>query len=822
MKTRLARYFSLLALVFASLSLTAAGTPLAPHTLAPTTNYAFRPLSAYAGGRFLTIWRESMGFIGAPIMGAFSDATGARLSPRSFPLDIPPVAHSFAYHLVGTGDSFTLVWKDGDGRTWLADVDLEGQVTNRRTVALPDSIDTRIAWNGTHFLAVLQLPSSRNVAVTMFDRDGRIVLPPAQFPGETHGAGIAVAGGRFIVLTSGSAALMAQEVTPRGIGAAKRVDVPADAAHANHYPSLVLATAAGNGDVLVVWVASASANVRQLRSAIVRADGTVAPLTVLAHDSASPIEVVRSGDGYMLAFERDGELYRMRLDAAGAPIGEPELVLSGFQGGAAAAGDGTILVAFNTVPNALADIATLALPAAGPPRTEIVSISPSRQLQPILSAGESVIATWTELVGDAPVVRAVSVGDDGQPGVPVNVASGVLAAREAPWNQARQFGEESLHLIVYRHEGRLLATRVTPDATKVDATPIVLATLVSDWSAEAAVVWVEHRWLVVWTDSGSLHSLTVSRDGVPSDARTLDVHPPIEEGFLRLLGSPELAYDGQVVLLVWAESHWPRNRTPMDPAPPVKAWATRLTETGAPSDPQPLDLDLRGPHLSVASSGHDFLVVAGQHARAVDGDGALRVTAARELFGWRASSDVTWDRDHYSVALRYYGEPTRWYLAVLSLGRDAAPRATARATATLPPFVDLPPSIAAGGWGALVGVQEGTAADGVSATVYGLADLGFMPAPPEPPRHVQVHQLSSWNFEVTWDAPAEGDPDAYVVEQLLGQTWIAVASVTGDVRRAHVSSYFRVPVVRVRSFTVAGPSEPAEPGGGRPKRRSIR
>jgi hypothetical protein len=813
--TKPARLLSFLALALTALSLAAAGRPLAPRTLAPTANYVFRPVSAFAGGRFLTIWIEDMGFLGRPIMGAFSDAAGARISQRAFPLDIPPVAGAFAYQLIATGDTFTLVWEEGDGLTRLADVDLEGQVTNRRTVALPDAADTRIAWNGTHFLAILS-SSSRVASVTMFDRDGRIVLPAVRFPGETHGADVAVADGRFLVVTSGSAALMAQEVTAQGIGAARRVDTPGNAAQADHYPSRVLATAAGNGDVLVVWRAS-GVNSGQLRSALVRADGTVAPLNVLVTNGASPLEVVRSGDGYLVAFNRDGALHRLRLDAAGAAIGEPELVQGSFQGGlSAAAGAGTILMPFNTAPNTLSDIATTALTATGEPRTEIVSINPSRQLQPILGGG----AVWTEIIGDTAVVRAAAVDDEGQAGPAVQVGTGFLAATETALNPDH-------YLVIYRDETRLLATRVTHDTTVADATPIVLADITATGTASAAVVSMELRpssftqWLVVWSDGRALYSRTVTRDGVASATQTLDVHPPIENGFLRLVGAPELAFDGSEVLLVWPETQMPPDYTPMDPIPPAKLWATRLTRGGAPADAQPLELGLAGPSLSVASSGFDFMVTAGQHAWVLKGDGPLRITASGELFGWHAVSDVMFDGSDYSVAIRYHGAPAKWYLAVLRVNSNAMAFG-GRATATLTPDVEAAPSIVPGRLGALIGVQEGTIADGLSATVYTIGDLPFMPAPPAPPRNVQVQHVTSTSFEVNWDAPAGGDPDSYIVEQLIFGTWTIVARVTGDVHRANVNSHAGVPTVRVRAFDIGGPSEPAEQGSGQRRRRSAR
>ncbi|HEY0159552.1 MAG TPA: fibronectin type III domain-containing protein [Thermoanaerobaculia bacterium] len=818
--TRRLRLLAVLVLTFSTVAAAAAGRPLAPRTLAPTTYYAFNPVTAYAGGRFLTIWRESMGFVGAPIRAVFSDASGAKISERSFPLDLPPVSDPFSYQLVGMGDSFTIFWLDDERRTHMADIDLEGRVTNRRAVALPDHISATIAWNGTHFLAVMQRPFTLDGFVTMFERDGRIVLPPTPIPAHTHAFDIALVDGRFIALTSGFDALAAQEITPAGIGPRRTIE----AAHENR-PSRVVAIPVEDGGVLVIW-ASTSTTSAELKSAVLHGNGTRTATSVLASSSSTviPYEVIRSGNGYVALFSMGNALYRVHLDASGARVAEPALVLAEFNPSlSAAAGPGTILIPFTTPSTATAQIATVAIAADGQARApEILSIGDSRQLQPVLGAGGgTVLAAWTEFDAGGPSVRAVAVNDEGEPvGEPVHVADGTLAATELPWNRGRAAWEIQ-YLVVYRDGSRLLAQRLEADATSVDLTPIVLAEL-TNAVAEAAVVWTNARWVVVWTNGAALHSLTISPHGAVSAARTLDVHAPLEEGWVRLVRRPRLAYDGSEVLLVWAESLRREDDAPWAGELPTKTWATRLNQSGARYDQQPpVDLGVDAPTLSAASSGFEFMVVAGEHARVLKGDGPLRVIAARELIGWRAASDVTWDGGSYAVALRYYGATTDWYLAALRLDGHANESGAPLATATLPPDEEAAPSIvAANGW--LIGVQEGTPADGVSATVYRDAEMGFMPPPPGAPRNVHVRQLFSSFYEVNWDAPAEGDPDSYIVEELRGGIWMPAVRVEGNVRRAIVTTPFSRPVVRVRAFNAGGPSVPAEHGSGQPKRRSVR
>jgi hypothetical protein len=380
--------------------------------------------------------------------------------------------------------------------------------------------------------------------------------------------------------------------------------------------------------------------------------------------------------------------------------------------------------------------------------------------------------------------------------------------------------------VIHRDNSRLMATRVTVYGEAVDETPIVLADLADAWYAEAAVTWADSHYVVAWSDGRALHSLTVSREGAPSAARTLDLPTPLEEDWIRIIRRPRLSYDGSEVLLVWSEAQRHADDAPWTGELPAKTWATRLDKSGALFDLQPpLDLEMDGPSLSVASSGFDFMVVAGQHARVLKGDGPLRVTAARDLFGWRATSDVTWDDagNDYAVALRYYGSTADWYLAMLRLDSNAIDTGARLATATLTPDEEAAPSIAFPTTGiGLIGVQEGTAADGVSATVYRHFEMTFIPSAPGPPRNVRVQRISRSSFEVNWNAPAGGDPDSYIVEQFLGDTWIPITRVEGNVRSVRIEGFDSVPLLRVRAFNAGGPSEPAQEESGGPRRRSVR
>jgi hypothetical protein len=826
MTTRPARSFFALALFLASLPLAAAGRPIAPRELGQTPFHATEPQTAYAGGRFLTVWYEAMGFLGTQLFGAFSDANGVRISPRAFHLDVPPAA---TFTLAGAGDSFALFWPVPGGAR-MADVDLQGRITGVRTIALPEYVVARFAWNGTHFMTALVTAGDLDTQLAVLDRGGRLIVPPVTILEDAHATDVAAAGGRFVAVWSALDAVYAHQVTPEGLGA--RITVKQNGPSASGMrPHSVLARTMANGDVLVIW-GTGDFETAELRSTVVRRDGTVGADSRLARNTyrLTPLELLRSGDGYLLAYTSGpagndpGALWTLRLDAAGKAGAEPVRVTEGVTSFGlpipAAASSAAILVAYQNNMALLPAISAVAIGADGAARSpQLLSVRETRQAQPVLGAGGgSVLAAWTEVGGGEGDVRAAPVSADGQPGPAAEVASKSVVAREMAWNGVH-------HLVVHVQGKNVVATRVTADGRIIDDTPLLLARYADFIRLEPAVVWAGTRWIVVWAETDRLQSVTVSSDGTRSPVRTLDVHLPLAEGWIRRVSQPALAWDGDDVLLAWSEQvSEPCWHLCFNPA--AHTFATRLTRTGAEHDLRPVDLDVSdAPSLSVASSGTEFLVVAGQHARVVESGAELRVATRRDLFDWRVMSDVTWDGTTYAVALRYFGWARTWYLGLLRLDRAGNDAAVRRGTVTLTPNDEAAPSIAAPVAGdALIGVHEGTVADGVSAVTYRERDLAPLPPPPGAPRNVQFRTAAGGTLDVSWDAPADGDPDGYVIEQFIAGMWRLMLRVPGNVRQANVSRYHDSPSVhvRIRAFGLGGPSAPADQQSGQPRRRSVR
>ncbi|MEA2464270.1 MAG: hypothetical protein QOJ98_2017 [Acidobacteriota bacterium] len=811
------RAILLLLLSLTSLSLGAAGRELAQPFPAPTSYVTTAPQVAFAGGRFLTVWREDMGYLGSPVMGAFSDGTGRRTSAQAFPLALPVITSPHSMRLIASGGSFTLFWRDNVQGTLMAHIDLQGRVTSIHTVALPGHFLAAYAWNGTHFLAIVQRNASYEAVGTIFDREGRVVRGAIDIPFFTYAFDITVANGEFVAVTTGWDGIHVQTITTEAVQKHKSIERTSGPTSGTYRVTHGVVTPKGNGDVLVVWAGGGNEQY-ELKSITFRRDGTLSEPSVLATHRGvlMPLEVTRTSAGYLAAYTSlDGEavtLWTVRMDAGGAGAAEPVKVQTPVVlGASAAANNSTILVVYPKPVYPTGIVAT-AIEENGAPRApEVLSMGWSRQTQPTLSAGGGrVLAAWSESDSDGYSVRVA----DTAAGTSAIVANGVLASREISWNGTH-------HLVLHHDNSRILATRITPDGMVFDDQPIVIGNLgAGSWGPPASVVWTGDYWLVVWNDGQHLRIVDVSRGGFASVPRTLDVHPPLQEEWERVIGSPSLGFDGTHVLLVWNESQNP----PCSMFPPCiggefQTFARRLTRDGAPTGPG-LTLDVQyGVPVSIASSGREFFLLAGTRAIVVDGDqGALHQVAARDLFDWfGTSSDVTWDGRDYVVTMRYRG--AQWHLSLRRLDRNLNDVSAPRGTPTLTPDVQEPPSVAAAFSGdALIGVQEGTIATGVRATVYRESELPLLPTAPAPPQNVRVRQAGRLGYEVTWDPSPSGDVELYLIEvQTPGGVWVEATRVGADVRSVSV----RWPNVRVRAFNAGGSSAPVPPPYPG-KRRSVR
>ena len=799
----------LLLLVLLSMPAMAAGRELAPRG-GGQTSYSINgnPHTAFAGDRFLTVWREPMGHIGTYVMGAFSDRTGRTINDLAFPI---MRMNGELQQFVPAGNGYALFWNDPEGRGHLTDIDLNGKVVRTRALTFTFSLfrGLRAAWNGTHFLVAVSYGGNAAEAL-LLDREGTVVHRNLALRPDSALFEIVPDAEGFTVLATGFAGISAYRITSDGTLAER----PLGRAHGR-----AVSAATADGNLLVVWTASTPATT-DLHAAVLTRDLEVRdPRVIHTFDSwmARARGLQRNGAEYVLVYDRNladnsFALETMRFDGNGV-LGITRVHDSVREPSAASNGS-VIFVAFaasNELPFRVEGTSVAPNGSAGP--TELLSLGRTRQTQPVIGAGGGrYLAAWTEITGSAAFVRGVSVGLDAEPITDNVVHPAYLSGRELAWN-----GTE--YLAVELRNDKVLATRVTFDGIAIDAEPIVLGDANgNDWTTlGASVAWIGDRWAVTWRTYVDLRFATVSRAGIATAPRSIAVTSPLRQDFWRGFLSAAVAWNGTTALLVWTEEQ----RPPCGFFPPCASgenftFAARLAPNGVLRDAVALEVPAAST-LSLATSGAEFLLLGDRTATAIDASSTPRVLGSREIFNWNALGDVTWDGTSYAVALRYRG--ARWHLSVTHLDRNANVVGTRRGVETLPPDQFLPPSIAASlASSAVVAVQEGDAVDGARAVIYAENAMAPLPAPPPPPSNVRSHRVGG-RYEVTWEPSNGTDVELYRVEALVIEAgWIGIQEVPADHPLRITTDYEHV---RVRAFNAGGLSEPALPST-TPKRRSAR
>lgn len=774
-----------------------AAHPVAEPQLAPATYRSLRPATAFAGDRFLTVWTEEMDGLGRHIKGAFSDAAGRRVSPIAFTL-VYDTGMDWS-QLVGTGDAYVLFWRWRD-TVRMADIDLDGRVVRTRVIDLPRfrHEGAAVSWNGSRFLVAMSFDFNypgKGTEALLLDRDGEVVRRAiAITPGVSPSTIVPASDGFTLFSVNGD--VYAHRIGNDGAVAPSLID-----GSSGHAWSVV-AVPIGGGELLVVWSEADGAG-WSLRSAVVSDDLSTSPTTVIARADGQlrPVGLGRFGSGALLAYtaaprlSNDPALVTVRLRADGAPAGAPSTVAAKITSARTASNDGGMLIVGNIDDTSFRRVSSIFVPISGEATaTELLSIAYARQMQPLLTTvGGRLQATWTELIGDAAFVRTAILDATGKPIERNVITMAFLAAPTVPSN-----GTESLAVI--HANDTLMAVRLDANGAALDPEPIVLGTVrhYLPWDRPASAAWVGNQWLVVWPQKNALLASTISRAGVASAPRPapLPVLPPDR---WRSVDAVTIGFDGTRVLLVAQETIHQFCSFPPCYAD-AHTFAARMTPDGELIKTAPLALPVTSASYSIASSGREFVAVAGNQAMTIDASGsALRMTANRAFFG--SLSDVAWDGRDYVIASRY-----RLQRSHLTLRRaDAALNETAppRGTETLPAHTWEPPSIAViDSARVAIGIEAGDADRGARAVVYLEDELSPLVAPPAAPTNVRIRPISATEYEVTWDAPP-GEVEQYAIRQWNGRSWALVAVVPADVRSVKTTSA----LVRISAVNAGGASD---------------
>ena len=701
----------LLALVLVAPNALAAGRDLAPRPLGPSAYAQQTPLVAYAGGRYLTVWLESLDRAGWRYLGAFSDAAGTRLSPSAFV--VVPYGIAGPAQLLGTGDSFALFFPLDDG-VQMMDIDLAGRVTATRVIPVENfRYDPAVAWNGTHFVV------TEKTQAVFFDRAGTIARKvPLPCRPMRHDL-VAVRTDVIVASACEGGGLRADFLASDGSILTTMLDPSF-----NEIGIRVAAAPAAGDATLIAW--GSSQPEQSLKTATVSATGVVSSPKTVAHGGGQafePLIITTTPDGFLLPYMIFGALRVATLSGDGAPVAIYEEPPTSFGWPARAASDGTHVV--------IADIQYESQISRGRVRTRLVdtdaqvattgilSIVPARQLAPAIGVGSgSLVAAWTEKQGTTSAVKAARIAPDGTPLANAVIdPDGVLASDDLAWNGAE-------YLTVILRNDLLLAQRIDAFGERA-GTPKRLSSFPGNVTPHVAVVWSGDRWDVVWTDSVIAYHAEVASDGTVSSVEPVKLEGTLADNQYERAGIYDvaLAYDGERVLLAWIEGqYYPCPFECIQNRPAFLTTIDRFAfQVGAPhriSDPWEISES-----VSLATNGREVVALTTRyHEKAVTTslDTTLQRIASRTFDG---AGDVTWDGSAFVLALR-----ERQQLTVRRLDANLRDAARPRVAHIAPADVDdsLPSIAVAISGNAIIGIQECDASGG-RAVGYVEQELGYEP-----------------------------------------------------------------------------------------------
>lgn len=371
----------LLAIFLLLFAFSAAATELEPKFLGPTAGNVSYVSSAYAGGKFLTVWRQLF-MPSTGIWGAFSDASGKPLGPS---FAIVPSTNALHLNLFPRGDGFVLVWDDANRSSQLCQIDRNGGVTGQ-TVIGPSGLTRAYA-------TADRIVFTRYNGSTIVDFDGRPI-------GEVS-ANAFIAAGRSsffdapalesdstLTRYSADGQVLQQWVVGRDswfITAARELD---------------------SGSILIVR----ANNYHSVETRILAPDGTVsAPKAITTTLPAIQRgRIQQSGAHLWLFLEGAGNdgatgVEATELDDAGAPAAPATMVIQAPAGSSElvefAEGAGLVFAATSPT-TANRQVQTFAFRSLAPVAPEIISTTASIQAEAqIASNGTGFLSVWKDTDG---------------------------------------------------------------------------------------------------------------------------------------------------------------------------------------------------------------------------------------------------------------------------------------------------------------------------------------------------------------------------------------------------------------------------------------
>ncbi len=625
----LSRLFAIFLLLFA---LSTAASELEPETIGPTAGNVSFVSTAYAGGKFLTVWRQLfMPTVG--IWGAFSDAAGKPLGP-SFP--IVSLTNAQNLNLFPRGDGFVLVWDDANRSSQLIQIDSTGRTSGLTTIGPPGL---------THAYATID----RIVTATLFhgttiiDFDGRLIRDVSQPVFGAAGAGRS----SFLGIT-GASDLKLIRYSSDGQSLQQWTLMAEACKQLFGCWFVVTVRELDSGSILVVLANSD----RRIQTVIAAPDGTVSapvaiPMTLLDLWRAS-LEESGSHLWLFLAGAKGGGATRVEateLDQSGTPIGPLTTVVDTLAGGtellAFAEGPGMVFAATSPT-TADRQVQTFAFRSLAPVAPEVISTTASIQANTqIASNGAGFLAVWNDTNGTrGSRLHWAAVDALGHRTGAIFEGGGTVVRKSLVTDGLD-------YLVLLRSpppSSDVIARRLAADGTLLGDTRIPDASVQA-----AAAVATANGYIIVWVGgNGSMHSMVLTSNGVAGPVQNLAPPVPSLPARIGYWTSPVLAWDGSAILLAAEYAQDTISVAPASADTILTPYAMLLTSDGVllsgsetPLDPAFLTLS------AAASSGSDFLLA-----------GSAIVIGHREGTRLRFSdplrtslnADVVWNGSAYVVA----------------------------------------------------------------------------------------------------------------------------------------------------------------------------
>lgn len=627
----------LLAIFLLLFAFSAVATELEPKVIGPTAGNVSFVSSAYAGGKFLTVWRQLF-MPTTGIWGAFSDASG---KPLGASFAIVPLTNARYLNLFPRGDGFVLVWDDANRSSQLCQIDSNGGVTGQTTIGPPGL--TRA------YATADRIVAGRSIV----DFDGRPI-------GELSVPGLVAAGRNSFLAVTGVSDLSLARYSVDGQFLQQWV-LMSDACKTLFGCWFVTTVRELDSGSILVVLANSDRRVETLSLA---PDGTVsAPNAISTTLPAIQRGRIQQSSGHLWLFlEGGGNDGATRVEAteisdAGAatamaatviqaPAGSSELIE--FTEGAG------LVFAASSPTTADRQVQTFAFRSLAPVTPEVVSTTASIQAETqIASNGTGFLALWKDTNGMRGLrSHWAAVDAAGRRIGPVFEGDGDVVHHSLVSN-----GLDYLVLLRSSFSLNVIARRIAPDGTILGDTPISDSSPFLGYAdvASAAAVATPTGYVIVWSANDKMYSVVLTSNGVAGPVRAITPSVPSLPGRSRFWFSPVLAWDGSALLLsaayeqdaIFDDLGAPVSQTP---------YAMLLTSDGVmfQGSETPLDPSFFYPSAA-ASSGGEFLV-AGYEIALVHRDGTqLRVTYPIRN---SSSGNVVWNGSAYVVARSAQGMAT--------------------------------------------------------------------------------------------------------------------------------------------------------------------